>query len=85
MNEKQRKDRIRYLWGRVRILVHQKGMLKEVLKEKISLQREKFGLQSESSLEMNSDIEMEVEDDFDEKKTSLPWYLFDEDNTFPLF
>jgi len=34
---------------------------------------------------MDSDIEMEVEDDFDEKKTSLPWYLLDEEATFALF
>ena len=73
------------MWARVRILVHQKGMLKSVLREKMQLQRDKFGLQSESIVSMDSDIEMEVEDDAQEKKSDLPWYILNEEDPFPLF
>lgn len=59
MSDMERKDRIQFLWKRLRIVVKHRGLLHRIFTETLNKERERFGLDPEHIFTVEPDQELE--------------------------
>ena len=78
MTQQERKDRVQYLWKRLRIVVKHKGLIHRLMQETYEKERKRYGLDPNISQRLNPDQELEnmiVFENQDQALTDLPWYI----------
>ena len=84
MNTKEKRDRIQYLWKRLRLVVKHRGLLQRVMHETHMRERARFGLDPKISQRLEPDQELEsmIQYVSNDGLTDLPWYIISPNKTF---
>ena len=92
MNQEERKDRIDYLWNKLRISVLTNSQFSNIAKEEKAYDRENLGLDTDSDEEQSmyklpdtQVLEEELVYEEDGGYNDLAWYLIDPETNFSQF
>ena len=87
MTREEKKERIDYLWGRLRAASRIKGGLNYVVNRDNKKDRENFGLDSDIEFELSESQELEEQLSYEneDEYNNLAWYLINPESNFSLF
>ena len=87
MSAAEKKERIDYLWGRLRAASKIKGGLNYVVNRDNKKDRENFGLDSDMDYELSESQELEeqLHEENEDEYTNLAWFLINPESNFSMF
>ena len=87
MSAAEKKERIDYLWGRLRAASKIRGGLNYVVNRDNKKDRENFGLDSDMEYELSESQELEeqLHEENEDEYTNLAWFLINPESNFSMF